>query len=121
MNTPTESTDFGIAPLSAARLRRLFDSTPGLRRVWIFGSRATGSQRTESDIDLALEAPGWGLHEQTQWTDALRQLGLLYRVDTVFLDGAVPAALRQRIERDRRLFWAAPGAGCESDTARAAA
>ena len=57
MNTPTEATDFGIAPLSAARLRRLFGSTPRLRRVWIVGSRATGSQRTESDIDLAVEPP----------------------------------------------------------------
>ena len=121
MSLPAEAADFGIAPLSAARLRRLFDSTPGLRRVWIFGSRATGSERIESDIDLALEAPGWGPSEQAQLTDALRQLGLLYRVDAVFLDGAVPAALRQHIQRDRRLFWAAPGAGWANAAAQVAA
>lgn len=121
MNPPVEAEDFGIAPISATRLRQLFDSTPGLHRVWIFGSRATGSQRIESDIDLALEAPGWGPSDQVQLSDALRQLGLLYRVDTVFLDGAVPAALRQHIQRDRRLFWTASRAGKESDPVRVAA
>ena len=47
---------YGIAPSSVAKLRSLFDSTPDLSKVWIFGSRAVGTARIESDIDLAVQA-----------------------------------------------------------------
>lgn len=30
---------------------------PGIRQVWVFGSRATGHARRASDIDLAIDAP----------------------------------------------------------------
>ena len=38
--------------------------------------------------------------------EAIERLGLLYRVDGVFLDQPLPPSLRSLIERDKRLFWA---------------
>ena len=48
-----QAAHFGVSPGAVQRLYRLFESTPGLARVWIFGSRARGLHRPESDIDLA--------------------------------------------------------------------
>ncbi len=113
MTAALPSADFGIAAGSNARLRHLFAATPGLARVWIFGSRATGAQRPESDVDLAVDAPGWDAGAKHKLTDAMAQLGLLYRLDVVFLDEPLDAALREQIERHRRVFWqpaAAPAA-----------
>ncbi|HOM11791.1 MAG TPA: nucleotidyltransferase domain-containing protein, partial [Rubrivivax sp.] len=56
MNAPADA-DFGLAAATAADLRRVFAQTPGIDAVWIFGSRATGRARPESDIDLAVDAP----------------------------------------------------------------
>ena len=47
----------GIAPGSLAKLLAVFDQTPNVERVVLFGSRARGDFRHESDIDLALDAP----------------------------------------------------------------
>jgi hypothetical protein len=38
--------------------------------------------------------------------EAIERLGLLYRVDVVFLDQPLPPSLRSLIERDKRLFCA---------------
>ena len=96
---------FGLGPVSAARLRQALATQPELRRAWVYGSRATDAYRTESDIDLAIEAAGWTTEQRLQLLEAIERLGLLYRVDVVFLDQALPAALRSLIERDKRLFW----------------
>ena len=98
--------DFGIAPSSLAKLRALFDATPGLLRVWIFGSRALGHQRPESDIDLAVDAPGLSLHDRLALRDGLERLGLLYRIDLVFLQDPLGAEFIANILRDKREFWA---------------
>ena len=98
---------FGIAPTSLAKLRAVFEATPGLARVWIFGSRARGDARTESDIDIdiAVEGANWTMADQSRLTARIEALGLLYKVDAVFLQDEFDATFRSRIERDRKLFW----------------
>jgi predicted nucleotidyltransferase len=39
-------------------LKQVFTSHPSVRRVWVFGSRAKGTFRRGSDVDLALEGEG---------------------------------------------------------------
>ena len=102
------SGDFGIAPSTRAKLMQLFAATPGLARVWIFGSRANGSQRPESDIDLAADGPDLSTQARVELGDALARLGLMYRVDLVFMQDKLGERFRAEIERDRRLFWEPP-------------
>lgn len=99
---PEAQWPFGIAPTAHAKLMRVFDATPGLQRVWIYGSRARGDQRRESDIDLVADMPSGHF---AGLAAAVEDLGLIYRTDLLHWQAALAPELRQYIERDRRLFW----------------
>jgi len=95
----------GIAPGSLAKLLAVFDQTPNVERVVLFGSRARGDFRHESDIDLALDAPAISAAEFVALQTRLEGLGLLYGVDIVHLQELTDDRFKGFIERDGRDFW----------------
>ncbi len=50
--------EFGLIPGDLAAIRRILSSFPAIDRAAIFGSRALGTSRKGSDIDLAIFGPG---------------------------------------------------------------
>jgi type III restriction enzyme len=97
---------FGIEPGSLAEIRRLCEHTPGLERLWIFGSRARGDHRQRSDIDLVADARGWTLGDSLAFAEALKRLPMVYPVDcSWWQDRGLQDAFRRQIERDRRVLW----------------
>lgn len=96
---------FGIAPSAAAKLFALFEATPALERVWIYGSRARGDHREASDIDLAADAPAMSPEDFLALSGRVEDLGLIYRIDMLRLQAVAEGDLRTRVERDRRVFW----------------
>ena len=99
------SARFGIAPTAAAKLLALFEATPALERVWIYGSRARGDHRVASDIDLAVDAPAMSAQDFLALAGRVEDLGLIYRVDILRLQDVAEDGLRARIERDKRVLW----------------
>ncbi len=93
----------GVAPEQLAKLLALWDGATGLRRVWVFGSRARGDFRPASDIDLVLDMPDAA--DFSRLTGQVEALGLLYRVDMVRWQDPLEDGFRQQIARDRQLFW----------------
>lgn len=83
-----------------ATLQRAFGRFPCVREVRVFGSRATGSARRASDIDLAVSAPG---ATATQWDavrEALEEAPIIYELDVVRLEQTENPALLEKIARD---------------------
>ena len=110
--------NFGIESHSAARIRHLCDTTPGLQALWIFGSRARGDHRARSDIDFEADAPGWSARAHVAFTDALKHLTIVYPIDCVWRQqAALPDEFRDRIARDRRPFWSLRRPAAEVATA----
>jgi type III restriction enzyme len=95
----------GIAPHALAKLTRLFERTPGLRQVLVFGSRARGNFRNESDLDLAVDAPELDAGAFARLEADVQRLGLLYAVDLVRLQDPLAERFREEIEQHAKLFW----------------
>ena len=88
---------FGIAPATVSKLLGVFDSCAGIDAVWIFGSRARGAERVESDIDLAVDAPGFSALQFSALKRRIEELELLYRADVVWLQDVGDATFRNEI------------------------
>jgi type III restriction enzyme len=96
---------FGISATTLAELRGLLEASPGIQRAWIFGSRARGTQRDVSDIDLAIDAPAWSDADFQALLLRVAQLGTLYKLDVVHWQRVQELVFHQEIERDRRVLW----------------
>ena len=73
-------------------------------RVWVFGSRARGTARPYSDLDLAVSCAGpIALEVSAALADAFCESDLPWRVDLVDW-AAAGGGFRRIIERDRVLL-----------------
>jgi predicted nucleotidyltransferase len=95
-------------------IRAAVEGIPGISVLAVFGSRARGTQRPDSDLDVAVlpdsEDPTVRRRLQASIAVALADLAPEGRVDVVFLDEATDV-LRQRImETGRALICRDPEA-----------
>jgi predicted nucleotidyltransferase len=90
--------DIGLAPHEIALIRGVFRRFPTISEVALYGSRAKGTYRPESDIDLALV----GVDDDVQAeavADELDELPLPYRFDVKAYGGIKYGPLREHIAR----------------------
>ena len=86
---------FGLKEQIIDEIRRVLAEKPGVSRAVIFGSRARGDYKYNSDIDLAVYCEGKmppGLRLD------LDEAAGIYKIDVVDMNGPVEEKLRQRIE-----------------------
>lgn len=105
MSPPESALDFGLSRQTADDLRRVFETTPEIETVWIFGSRARGDARANSDIDLAIDAPRLSAAQFQQLHRRLLELPTLHKLDVVHWQAVDEALFRSEIENHRRAFW----------------
>lgn len=77
----------------------------GARRLVLFGSRARGDHRYNSDIDLAV----YGMPQEKRarfWLDA-EELPTLLKLDIVHIEPGMDPAFLKNIERDGVTLYAA--------------
>mgnify|MGYP003590944560 FL=1 len=99
------ATAFGLEPGALQALRAFFDATQGVQRVWVFGSRARDDWRPRSDIDLAVDAPGWSAQDFLRFKERMEDLPIVYPLDVVHWQGVSTPEFVAQIERDRQLLW----------------
>ncbi len=96
--------------LPAEELRQLVDvfhRHPAITGVKLFGSRAKGTHRPYSDVDLAVFGPLGPLDGEAIALD-LEDLLLPYKFDVVPMDHLEHAPLREHIDRVGILIFGAP-------------
>ena len=90
--------DIGLSSAQIELTQSVFIRFPSLRRVLLFGSRAKGDFRPESDVDLALV----GIDDRLQAeaiASELEELPLPYRFDVRAYSDIRSTPLREHIER----------------------
>ena len=101
MNKPTtEKLLFGLSETIRDSLCEVFARFPKIERVLIYGSRAAGRYRPQSDIDLAVIAPTMSDREFCIVWMALDDLPILFRLDVELWHQATNPARKQAMIDD---------------------
>lgn len=72
---------FGLPANAINKLRDVFNGWPEIQRVVLYGSRAKGSYRPGSDIDLTIEADALSLSQLLALENQIDELLLPWMVD----------------------------------------
>jgi len=95
---------FGLSPHEIDALQAVFRKYSDIQCVLVFGSRAKGTFRKESDIDLAVS----GITDELRieaLANELDELPLPYLFDVKSLDNIRNPALRDHVERVGRAIY----------------
>lgn len=104
----TTDTPFGLSPGTLQKIRNTLAQHPRVERAVVYGSRAKGTYKPGSDIDLTLfPAPGASIdhRELGSIEEEIDDLLLPYMVDLSVFDHIDNAALREHIERVGRVLY----------------
>lgn len=100
-----------LRPKDLAVLRATLRRFPAVQAARVFGSRATGTARRASDLDLAIQAPEATAGDWLDLCDALENAPLIYELDLVREERALDPRLRERIEREGVTVYPEAAAG----------
>lgn len=73
--------NYGFPASAISALKTIFKSYPQIDQVILYGSRAKGTYRNGSDIDLCINAPTMGLTELLAIENKIDDLLLPWKVD----------------------------------------
>lgn len=90
---------YGLTDTQLDRVRRVLAQTPRLERAVLFGSRAKGTHKPGSDIDLALMGDAFQFADRLRLDNELDDLDLPVFFDLVMYGQISEPALREHIDR----------------------
>lgn len=97
--------DTGLSDLILDDLRRVFAAYPEIEQVLIFGSRAKGTYKDGSDIDLAVFAQTMSEPRFTKLWNELDALHLVFKMDVLHWDRLGNQRLKDRIPVGGKLLY----------------
>lgn len=96
---------FGLKPAVIAQMNEVFERFPEVGQVILYGSRAKGTFKPGSDIDLCLVGEGLSLATLLKIDTALDDLLLPYKIDLSIRDHIDNAELQAHINRVGAAFY----------------
>lgn len=97
---------FGLRNQDWKTIQGILKDRPFVLGAKVFGSRALGRARRESDMDLAVSAPEATAEEWQDLCEALEQAPVVFDVDLLRLGESTPQGLVEKISREGRDFFA---------------
>jgi uncharacterized protein len=101
MSTP----EFGLPIATLNTIRGILAEVPAVKKAVIYGSRAKGTHRPGSDIDLTLFGEGLDLDTLGHMATRLEESPIPYQVDLSIFELIDHAGLREHIERVGQVFY----------------
>ena len=97
---------FGLSQQTREAINAVFARHPTIEKVVLYGSRAKGTHKPGSDIDLTLYGNAISQPETNQILDELDALDLPYSIDLSVYSRLSHPQLREHIERIGVVFYA---------------
>jgi predicted nucleotidyltransferase len=95
----------GLPAPAIEKICVVFKDYPQIDRVFLYGSRALGTHRPGSDIDLCVQAESFGLTELLEIENRIDDLLLPWKVDLSLLHSIDNPALLDHIRRVGVIFY----------------
>lgn len=89
----------GLTDLALSQLQSALGTVKGLEKAVVFGSRATGKHKPNSDLDVALYGAGVGFGAIFDLEDALYDAGFPHELDILLVSIIQDERLKAAIER----------------------
>lgn len=96
---------FGLKEETIDRINNVFAGFSDVQEVIIYGSRAQGTSRPGSDIDLTLKGDGLELERLNKIRGDLDDLLLPYTLDLSIYDKIESPELMEHIKRAGKVFY----------------
>ena len=96
---------FGLAERHYNDIMHVFRRYPNIKQVLIFGSRAKGTDKPGSDIDLAVIAPDMDDQEFSRLLNELDALDLVFKLDVLHVDKLGQQNLKDSIMKHGQIFF----------------
>ncbi|MEZ5194897.1 MAG: nucleotidyltransferase domain-containing protein [Bacteroidales bacterium] len=90
---------YGLLELDIERIISIFEANPKIDNVILFGSRAIGTYKPGSDIDIVLKGTDVKLIDILNFNAELDKLSLPYKFDIIIYDRITENALIEHIKR----------------------
>ncbi len=97
---------FGLGEQTIEKITSVFAKHPEVEKVVLYGSRAKGTYKSGSDIDLTLYGNEISLEQKNRILDELDELDLPYSIDLSVFSQLNHVQLRDHIERVGVVFYA---------------
>jgi len=101
------TSEFGLPLATLETIRGILAEVPAVKKAVIYGSRAKGTHRPGSDIDLTLLGESLDLQTLGRIAARLEESSIPYQVDLSVLNLIDHAGLRDHIERVGQTFYEA--------------
>jgi predicted nucleotidyltransferase len=99
------SSETGLNQKTVECLHAVLRKHPAVQSAILYGSRALGTFKAGSDIDLTLIAPTWSTSELLSLENEIDDLLLPYKVDLSLRHQIQNTDLLEHIERAGKLFY----------------
>ena len=96
---------YGLSQETIKKIGGVLSLHPSVEKAILYGSRAKGSFKPGSDIDLSLHGPTLTLRELGDISSELDDLLLPYTFDLLIFDTLEHINLREHIERVGKVFY----------------
>lgn len=96
---------YGLASETVERINRVFAAHPEVEQAVLYGSRAMGTQKAGSDIDLTLKGDALNLPLLLKIENELDDLLLPYKIDLSIYRALDNPALVEHINRVGKVFY----------------
>lgn len=96
---------YGLDDKEIGLIQSVFEKTPGIEYVFIYGSRARGDFKNNSDIDLGVRFSGADGKNILKIKSALDDLPLIYEIDILDEKEIEKGNFRDDYEKTKQLFY----------------
>jgi predicted nucleotidyltransferase len=97
---------YGLSDHTLNTLSALFQKYPGIERVMLYGSRAKGTYRNGSDIDITLHTDGnFGFNELSRLANDFDESDMPYFVDVSMYNQLRNPDLQAHIQRVGKILY----------------